>query len=67
LSFASSRKGVQLSSHRKISLVTGLVFIITIIASIPALILFGPVLNDPNYVTGSGADTRVFLAQMPPL
>jgi Domain of unknown function (DUF4386) len=48
------------SSHRKISLVAGVFFILTIIASIPALILFGPVLNDPNYIVGAGADTRVF-------
>jgi Domain of unknown function (DUF4386) len=62
LSLTSSRKGVQLSSHRKIALVTGVFFIITIIpAPIAAFILYAPVLNDPDYVVGAGADTSVLL------
>ena len=31
----------------------------TFAASIPALILIQPVLNDPGYITGAGQDTRV--------
>ena len=50
-----------MNSDRKFALVTGVLFIITIIASIPAVYVFyAPVLNDPNYIVGSGADTRVF-------
>jgi Domain of unknown function (DUF4386) len=49
------------SSHRKIALVTGVFFIIIFISAIAGLILYAPVLNDPDYVTGAGADTRVFL------
>jgi hypothetical protein len=50
------------SSHRKIALVTGVFFIITIIpAPIAAFILYAPVLNDPHYVVGAGADTSVKL------
>ena len=50
-----------MSSTRKIALVTGIFFVIIIIASIPAqLVLYVPVLNDPNYVVGAGADSRVF-------
>jgi hypothetical protein len=45
---------------QKIARVTGVLFVITIAASIPALILYGPVLNNPNYVVGGGADNRVF-------
>jgi hypothetical protein len=57
-----SRKGVQLSSHRKIALVTGVFFIIIIIpAPIAAFILYAPVLNDPDYVVGAGADKSVLL------
>lgn len=33
----------------------------TIVASIPALILYDPVLNDTGYILGAGADTRVQL------
>jgi hypothetical protein len=52
-----------LSSHRKIALVTGVFFLITIIpAPIAAFILYAPVLDDPDYiVTGAGADTSVSL------
>jgi hypothetical protein len=46
---------------QQIARVTGVLFIITTIASIPAVYVFyGPVLNNPNYVVGAGADTRVF-------
>jgi hypothetical protein len=59
----SSRKGVQVSSQRKIALVTGVFFIIIIIpAPIAAFILYAPVLNDPNYIVDAGgADTIVKL------
>jgi hypothetical protein len=51
-----------LSSHRKIALVTGVFFIITIIpAPIAAFILYAPVLNNPDYVVGAGTDTSVLL------
>jgi hypothetical protein len=51
-----------LSSHRKIALVTGVFFIIIIIpAPIAAFILYAPVLNDPDYVVGAGADKSVLL------
>ncbi len=46
---------------RKTSLTVGILFIITIVASIPALLLYDPVLNDTSYVLGAGADTRVRL------
>jgi len=46
---------------RKSALATGVLFILTFVTSIPALILYGPVLNDAHYVLGSGADTRIFV------
>jgi hypothetical protein len=49
-----------MDSVRKSALVTGVLFIITFITSIPALGLYGPVLNDAHYVLGAGADTRIF-------
>jgi hypothetical protein len=44
-----------------IARVTGVLFLITFITSIPALLLYGPVLNDPGYITGAGPDTGVLL------
>ena len=45
---------------RKTARVTGVLFIITFITSIPAALwLYTPVLDDANYILGAGADTRV--------
>jgi hypothetical protein len=41
---------------------TGLLFLITYITSIPALFVFyAPVLKDPTYITGAGPDTSVLV------
>lgn len=53
-----------MDSVRKSALATGVLFIITIITSIPALILYGPVLNNAHYVLGAGADTRIFVGAL---
>ena len=42
----------------------GLLFLITYATSIPALLLFGPVLNDVRYVNGAGTDTQIQLAAL---
>jgi hypothetical protein len=47
---------------RRTSFITGVLFIITFVTSIPAaLVLYTPVLDDANYVLGAGADTGVAL------
>jgi len=47
---------------QKIARVTGVLFLITYITSIPAaLVLYVPVLDDPRYIVGAGADNRVLL------
>ena len=47
---------------RKYSFATGLFYLITFATSIPAAFYFiTPVLNDPNYIVSSGADTRVVI------
>ena len=50
-----------MTSFRKTALAGGLLYLITFIGSIPAAILVGPAINDPNYVTGAGADQQVAL------
>ena len=37
----------------------GIFYLVTFAASLPALFLIGPVLNDHNYILGAGQDTRV--------
>jgi hypothetical protein len=44
---------------RTTALVAGALYLITFAASIPALILIGPVLNHTDYIVSTGADTRV--------
>jgi hypothetical protein len=47
---------------QKIARVTGVLFLITYITSIPAaFVLYPPVLDDPRYIVGGGADMRVTL------
>ena len=42
----------------------GLLFLVTYATSIPALLLFGPVLNDAHYVTGASSDTQIRFAAL---
>jgi Domain of unknown function (DUF4386) len=48
-----------MTSFRKTALAGGILYLITFIGSIPAAILVGPAINDPSYVTGTGADQQV--------
>jgi hypothetical protein len=50
-----------MTSSRKTALVVGVLFILTFVTSIVAVFAYGTVLTDPNYITGSGADTGVFI------
>jgi hypothetical protein len=49
---------------RKTALVAGVLFIITFVASIPAVLLYGAVLSDANYVIGPGSDGRIALGAL---
>lgn len=49
-----------MKSTRRSAAVAGVFFIVAAVAAVVALALYGPVLNDPNFVlTGPGNDTRV--------
>ncbi len=50
-----------MASTRRTALFAGLFFIGTFVFSIPGLILYGPILNDVNYVVGAGADSQIYL------
>jgi len=49
-----------MDSLRKTALVAGVLYVITFV-SIPTLVLYGPVLGDPNYIVGSGPDSPVII------
>jgi hypothetical protein len=46
---------------RKTSLAAGAFYLLTFAASIPALFLLAPVLNNPDYIVSAGTDTSVLL------
>ena len=51
---------IPMTSLRRTALVAGGLYLVTYISSIPAAFYFlTPVLEDPNYIIGAGADTRV--------
>jgi hypothetical protein len=53
-------KRAPMTSLRKTALIAGGCYVLTFIASIPpVLFLLGPVLDNPNYIVSSGADTQV--------
>jgi hypothetical protein len=52
--------GVSTDPWRKLSLAAGALYLITFIAGIPpAAFLLGPVLDNPNYIISTGADSQV--------
>lgn len=58
----TTARRVPVDWTRKYSFATGLFYLITFAASVPAAFYFiTPVLDDPNYIVSSGADTRVVI------
>jgi hypothetical protein len=54
-----------MDSTRRTSFVTGVLFVITFVTSIPAaLMLYTPVLDDANYIVGAGTDGGVALGAL---
>jgi hypothetical protein len=49
---------------RRTALLAGVLFLITIVASIPGALLYTPVLADSGYVTGVGADGQIALGAL---
>src|SRR5262245_40348322 len=49
---------------RLTALVAGILYLVTFLASIPAVFLLAPVLDDPSYITGAGADGQVQLGAL---
>lgn len=47
---------------RKAALASGLFYLITFASSIPAALMLAPILTDPAYILGGGADSQIMLA-----
>lgn len=51
----------QSPQQRRIARIVGVLFIITFVTSIPALLLYDPVLNDPKFIAGAGSEAGVLV------
>jgi hypothetical protein len=49
------------TSWRKSAIATGVLFLISDVLAIPAVLLYQPALSNPNFIIGSGPDTQVLL------
>ena len=56
--------GVPTDAWRKLALAGGVLYLMTFIFSIPAVLLYGPVLSDPAYILSAGADSQVLLGAL---
>jgi hypothetical protein len=61
---APSEDDLKQDVNRRTARIAGVWFAITFIASIPALLLYGPVLDHAHYILGTGADTRIELGAL---
>ncbi|HTU86030.1 MAG TPA: DUF4386 domain-containing protein [Solirubrobacteraceae bacterium] len=57
----TSALGPMPSDPRRIALIAGVLFLITFVTSIPAVLLYHGVLHNPGYVVHAGGNTRVLL------
>ncbi len=53
-----------MTSMRKTALAAGILYLLTYASSIPAALLLGSTLADPNYILGAGADGQLRLAAL---
>jgi hypothetical protein len=49
---------------RRTARIAGVLFLVTIVAAIPGALLYTPLLTDPGYVTGPGADAQITLGAL---
>jgi hypothetical protein len=57
----TSETNVASTRTRKLAIAAGICYLITHVTSVSAVLLYGPILNNAAYVTGSGPDTGVLL------
>jgi hypothetical protein len=55
----TATKRTRMDATRKTALVAGTFYLITFLASIPALVLLDPILHNTDYILSAGPDTRV--------
>ena len=58
---AATQVATMMASTRKIAIAAGVCYLITHVTSVGAQILYGPILNNAGYITGSGPDAQVLV------
>ena len=53
--------GQPTEQQQRIARITGVLWIVTFITSIPAYLLYNPVLDDTGFITGTGSETAVLV------
>lgn len=53
-----------MEATRKLAIAAGVLYLITHVTSVPAVLLYAPVLNDPDYIIGPGADAQVLVGAL---
>ena len=56
---SADASGIGMDPLRRTAFLAGALYLLTFIASIPAVFVLDPVLTDATYIVGPGADTRV--------
>jgi hypothetical protein len=64
MTVASSNGTSGSRDPQKLARIAGWFFVITFLTSIPAVLLYDPVLHDAGYILSSGADSRVYLGAL---
>jgi hypothetical protein len=54
-----------MSAERRLALIAGVLYLVTFVTSIPALLLKAPLLNNPDFILGAGSDRGVLWAGFP--
>jgi hypothetical protein len=60
-STAANRRGASPDWTRGNARVAGIAYLVTFAASIPAVLLIRPILDNPDYIVSVGSDTRVLV------
>ncbi len=53
--------GRPTEQEQRIARITGVLWIVTFITSIPAYLIYNPVLDDTGFITGTGSETAVLV------
>jgi hypothetical protein len=61
MSMSSPALELPTEQQQRIARITGVLWILTFITSIPAVLLYDPVLSDTGFITGAGSEARVLV------